>query len=149
MRYAVVAIGLAALAAGCATMPVAGVATPSSNATAIPSTPLDLGDWRHASAAETLSHFQDVVNSRYGAGVAAAAVSADLRRNDFTCGANNDPHSRGDPPAFICRKTVSANNCTNTWQVHLFDTHGDGRVARTRAIYDRRCNGDGLLGGNN
>jgi hypothetical protein len=31
--------------------------------------------------------------------------------------------------------------------VHLFDTHGDARIARARALYDRRCGREGLLGG--
>jgi hypothetical protein len=127
---------------------VGGVSTPSGPAS-IPSSALDLGDWRRGSEAATLSAFQDNVASRYGAGLAIAAVSGDLRRNEFNCGAAppRAAGNRGDPPAQVCRKTTSANGCTHTWQVHVFDAGGDGRLARTRGLYDRRCGGDGLLGG--
>ncbi len=92
--------------------------------------------------------FQQSVANRYSAGLAISAVSADLRRNDFSCGAApRQDAGRGDPPAQVCRHTVSASGCTHTWQAHLFDTRGDGRLARTRGLYDRRCGGDGLLGG--
>lgn len=146
MKYA--PILLAALALGaCAVMPVGGVSTPSGPAT-IPSSPLDLGDWRRASAAATLTQFQRNVASRYGLGLALTAVAADLRRNSFNCaGGRPEANGRGDPPEQICRRTTTASGCTHTWQVHLFDANGDGRLARTRGLYDRRCGGDGLLGG--
>jgi hypothetical protein len=138
---------LAALAlTACATMPVGGVSTPSGPAT-IPSGPLDLGDWRSASASATLQQFQNNVASRYGAGLALTTVAGDLRRNDFSCTANPQGAGPGDPPDQICRRTTTASGCTHTWQVHLFDANGDGRLARTRGLYDRRCGGDGLLGG--
>jgi hypothetical protein len=138
---------LAALAlAACTTMPVGGVSTPSGPAT-IPSGPLALGDWRSASAAATMQQFQSNVASRYGAGLALTAVAGDLRRNEFSCAANPPSGGPGDPPDQICRRTTTASGCTHTWQVHLFDTNGDGRLARTRGLYDRRCGGDGLLGG--
>lgn len=145
MKRIVVAAGLAALLAACATAPGGGVSSPTGPAS-IPSTPLDLGNWRAASEAVTLQGFQQTVAQRYGAGLALAAVSGDLRRAEFACAAA--PRSdRGDPPAQICRRTITASGCTHTWQVHLFDTRGDGRLARTRGLYDRRCGGDGLLGG--
>jgi hypothetical protein len=146
MKRIVFAIGLAAALAACAT-PIGGVSTPAGGP-AIPSTPLDLGDWRNASEAATLSAFQHGVASRYGAGLAISAAAADLRHNEFNCGAAPPLDAgRGDPPAQVCRRTVTASNCTHTWQVHLFDAGGDGRLARTRGLYDRRCGGDGLLGG--
>jgi hypothetical protein len=135
----------ALLAAACETMPVGGVSTPTGTG-AIPSTPLDLGDWRRASAAQVLSAFQQNIAARYSAGLALSAVSADLRRNDFNCAPPapaTDP--RGDPPEQVCRRTTTANGCTHTWQVHLFDN--SGRVERARGLYDRRCGNDGLLGG--
>jgi|CXWL01.1.fsa_nt_gi hypothetical protein len=132
--------------AACATMPVGGVSTPTGSAT-IPSSPLELGDWRRASAAATLSQFQGNVTGRYGVGLALGAVSSDLRRNEFACAANTETGGRGDPPDQICRKAVTVSSCTHTWQVHMFDEAGDGRLARTRGLYDRRCGGDGLLGG--
>ena len=146
MKVLKVRVAVAAcLALGaCETMP-AGPAAPPQPAV-IPTAALDLGDWRHASADAELSGFEQLVTRRYGAGLQLGAVVADLRRVQFTCAANHDTH-RGDPPAQICRKTVTENGCTHTWQVHLFDTGGDAVLARTRGLYDRRCGGDGLLGG--
>lgn len=146
MRYTTLALSLALFAAACETTSMGGGSAPA-GVGAIPSTPLDLGDWRHATAAAELSQFQSTVAARYAAGAPVSAAVADLRRNDFTCAANVDPNSRGDPPAHICRKTVTLENCTATWQVHLYDTRNDGRLARTRALYDRRCGNEGLLGG--
>ena len=143
MKYAAFALVLALSA--CATVPVS--VTPSApGAASIPSTPLELGDWRSASAAQILTGFEQTVNARYGAGLALTAATGDLRRAEFNCAAApRDETGRGAPPAQICRRTVSANNCTHTWQVHLF---GEGGVlAHARGLYDRRCGGDGLLGG--
>lgn len=141
-----IAAAFALALSACATAPVGGVSTPSGPAS-IPSTPLDLGDWRRASAASTLESFQRTINSRYGAGLQISAVAADMRRNEFNCAAPGRGDGRGDPPAQVCRKTVSVNGCTHTWQAHLFDANNDARLARTRGLYDRRCGGDGLLGG--
>lgn len=148
MKHArTLALAIAAIAlAACETIPTSGVQTPTGPAT-IPSTPLDLGDWRGGSEAAVLQAFQNNVAGRYGQGVAVAAASSDLRRNDFTCGAApaRTQEGRGDPPAQVCRRTTTASGCTHTWQVHLF---GDGEgLSRTRGLYDRRCGGDGLLGG--
>lgn len=142
MKYAMLALGLALLVSGCETM---SQSAPS--AAGAPSTALDLGDWRNAAPAATLTQFESAVASRYAAGSSVSDAAADLRRNDFTCAANNDTSGRGDPPAQICRKTVTADTCTGTWQVHLFDTSGDGRIARARALFDKRCGREGLLGG--
>lgn len=142
MKYAMLALGLALLVSGCETM---SQSAPS--AAGAPSTALDLGDWRNAAPAATLTQFESAVASRYAAGSSVSDAAADLRRNDFTCAANNDTSGRGDPPAQICRKTVTAGTCTGTWQVHLFDTSGDGRIARARALFDKRCGREGLLGG--
>jgi hypothetical protein len=137
----------ALILSACASMPVGGVATPSGSPN-IPAGALDLGDWRTASQAATLSAFQQNVASRYGVGVAISAASADLRRNEFNCGAAPDaPDDRGDPPATVCRRTITLNGCTHTWQVHLFDANNNGQLARTRGLYDRRCGNEGLLGG--
>jgi hypothetical protein len=142
MKYAFALLTLGA--AACATMPVGGASAPAGSHS-LPSTPIELGDWRHASAAATLSQFESAVEARYGQGIAISAAVADLRRNSFNCSVNNDPNSRGDPPAQICRKTVTADACTSTWQVHLFGAAG--QLDHARALYDRRCGGDGLLGG--
>jgi hypothetical protein len=138
---------LALTLAACETTAISSPSAPSGGAT-VPSTPLELGDWRSASEAATLQAFQQTVTSRYGEGLAVSAASADLRRNEFNCGAAPaQDRGRGDPPAQVCRKTATASGCTHTWQVHLFDTGGNGELARTRGLYDRRCGGDGLLGG--
>ncbi len=130
----------------CATLPDS---TPSGRSAvgAIPSASINLGDWHRAAPTAVAQHFEREVAGRYAAGLDLGAVSADLRRNDFTCAANRDSAGRGDPPDQICRKTVTVDGCTHTWQVHLRDTEGNGVLARSRAIYDRRCGGDGLLGG--
>lgn len=147
MRNAIssASLGFVLLAAACVT-PVGGASTPSGPAT-IPSAPLNLGDWRRANANTIIQNFEREVSARYGLGLALSAVSADLRRNEFTCAANAQTSGRGDPADQVCRKTVSAENCTHTWQVHLFDENGNSALTRARALYDRRCGGDGLLGG--
>jgi hypothetical protein len=143
-RFAIAAASTLALVA-CETLPTSGPAGPSAPAS-IPSTPLDLGNWREANEATTLQTFQQTVAGRYGAGLELSAASADLRRNEFNCGAAPpQDQGRGDPPAQVCRRTVTASGCTHTWQVHLF-ANGD-RLDHTRGLYDRRCGNDGLLGG--
>lgn len=137
--FAALALALGA----CATIPVAS--TP--NAPRLPTAPLELGDWRGAGASAVAQHFQREVAQRYASGLQLNAVAGDLRRYEFNCSANTGAAGRGDPPDQICRRTISADNCTHTWQVHLFDTNGDSVLTRSRALYDRRCGGDGLLGG--
>lgn len=144
MKRFVAAVGLVLALGACQTVPT-GVATPTGPAT-IASGPVELGDWRNASEQATLQAFQQGVAARYGAGVELSAASADLRRNEFTCGAAPpQDNGRGDPPAQVCRRTVTASGCTHTWQVHLFASNSV--LSRTRGLYDRRCGGDGLLGG--
>jgi hypothetical protein len=146
MKRLVAAAALAALAA-CATTPVSGPSAPS-GPPSIPSAAIELGDYRTANEAATLQAFQQQIASRYGAGTPISAVSADLRRGEFSCGAAPpQDRGRGDPPAQVCRRTITANNCTHTWQVHLFGDAGASALARTRGLYDRRCGNDGLLGG--
>jgi hypothetical protein len=133
---------LLALAAACATMPASGP-------TSIPPGQLDLGgEWRTASIGSVHSRFQSAAQTRYRPGLSLAAASGDLGRQGFRCAANTD--RRGDPPDQVCRKTVTYEGCTHTWQVHLYDQTQaalGGALARTRALYDRRCGGEGLLGG--
>ncbi len=144
--YLAAAVLVLALAA-CETIPTGSPSAPSAPA-AIPSTPLDLGDWRNTTEAATLQAFQQAVASRYGEGLAVNAASADLRRNEFNCGpAPEQDQGRGARPAQVCRRTMTANGCTHTWQVHLFDEGGNAQIAGTRGLYDRRCGGDSLLGG--
>lgn len=144
-RFAVLALSALALSA-CTTVATNGAAAPSGPA-AIPTSAIELGDWRNATPAATLQAFQQTINARYGVGLELSAVTADMRRNEFNCAAPDPGHGRGDPPAQVCRRTVSANGCTHTWQAHLYDEGDSNRLARTRGLYDRRCGGDGLLGG--
>jgi len=148
MKYArTIVVSLALLLGACETLPTGGGVTEPPGPATIPSGAISLGDWRNASEAATLETFQQGVTSRYGAGLPIANVSADLRRNEFNCGAApaRAEGNRGDPPVQVCRKTTTANGCTHTWQVHLFGD--DGALSRTRGLYDRRCGSDGLLGG--
>lgn len=138
-------LAAALLLSACATVPT-DASSPTSGAAL--EGDLELGDWRSADQATMLAAFQQHVESRYGAGIALSDAVADLRSNDFNCGdaPTVDEQGRGDPPAQVCRRTATANNCTHTWQVHLFETT-DARIARTRGLYDRRCGNEGLLGG--
>lgn len=145
MRHARLCLaGLAAFTGACTTMPTG--APPRTAPPGLPSAPLELGDWRRASPGATLSQFEQIVARRYQRGLALSTASSDLRRNAFNCADNRDT-TRGDPPDQICRKTVTVEGCTHTWQVHLFDEDNNAILLRTRGLYDRRCGGDGLLGG--
>ncbi len=146
MRYASLLFAAALLVSACETLPAA---TPPPPGGASLTGELDLGDWRNATESATRDAFQQNVSNRYGAGLLLADATADLRGRDFNCGAApaQDAQGRGDPPAQVCRRTVTLNRCTHTWQVHLFEQNDDARVARTRGLYDRRCGNDGLLGG--
>jgi len=146
--FAVSAVALASMAlAGCETTAVGAKPETSAAVTSAPAGPIELGDWQHAAPAAELTQFQQLVAARYGAGLALTAASQDLQHNQFACAPNHDTGRQGDPPVEICRKTVTQAGCTHTWQVHLFDTHGDARLRNARALYDRRCGNDGLLGG--
>lgn len=140
------AFAAALLASACVSVPSAATA-PAAAVASIPSEPLELGDWRRGNSGAAAQHFERAIAARYGAGLALASVSSDLRRNDFACVANRDTAGRGDPPDQICRKAVAADNCTHTWQVHLYDAGNNNVLVRARALYDRHCGGDGLLGG--
>lgn len=142
LRWAVV-VAAVALAA-CETVST-GAPAPSAPA-AIPNTPLSLGEYRNATPAATFTEFEQIVAGRYAAGLPLSAVMADLRGAQFACAAPNPGDGRGDPPAQVCRRAINANNCRHTWQVHVWDAQNDARVSRTRALYDRSCGDDGLLG---
>ena len=142
MKYAPI-LAAALLLAACETLPAAA---PAAEAGARLEGDLDLGEWRTANEAATLSAFEQNVTNRYGAGIAISDAAADLRRSEFNCGdAPPLDQGRGDPPAQVCRRTVTLDSCTHTWQVHLFGA--DEQIARTRGLYDRRCGTEGLLGG--
>lgn len=142
-RFAALAALTLALAA-CET--TGGVSAPP--LVPVPSTPLELGDYRNATEAQTLQAFQQHVAARYAPGVRINTAVEDLDDQEFSCGdAPEQDNGRGDPPAQVCRRTITAANCTHTWQAHLYDTGGDGVLVRTRGLYDRRCGNEGLLGG--
>ncbi|MGE3143858.1 MAG: hypothetical protein AB7L65_11110, partial [Hyphomonadaceae bacterium] len=109
----------------------------------IPQSAIALGDYRRAIAAQVAQRFSSEISGRYGQSVNLADARSDLTRNQFACMA--PPASqRGDPPAQVCRRILAEAGCTHTWQVHLY---GGPALARTRALYDRACGDDGLLGG--
>ena len=143
MKYAPI-LASALLLAACETLPAP---TPSTEASAARfEGDIDLGEWRTADEAATLSAFQHNVTNRYGAGIAISDAAADLRRTEFSCGdAPPQDQGRGSPPAQVCRRTITLNGCTHTWQVHLFGA--EEHIASTRSLYDRRCGNEGLLGG--
>jgi hypothetical protein len=144
MKYAPILVA-ALLLAACETIPTA---SPPPETGARFEGDLDLGGWRTANEAATLSAFQQNVTDRYSAGIAISDATTDLRRTEFNCGdAPPQDQGRGDPPAQVCRRTTTFSGCTHTWQVHLFDQDGNERLARTRGLYDRRCGNEGLLGG--
>src|SRR5262245_13242422 len=105
MRHLLPSLMVLALAA-CTTVPASGPTAPSA-ARGIPTTPIELGD-RHAPQEAVMQQFEQTVTARYATGLALTEVSADLRGNEFNCAANADTGERGDPPAQICRKTVTA-----------------------------------------
>src|SRR5262245_60018002 len=145
-RFLIVAAALALPA--CET--TGGVAPPPPAAVAIPAGPLSLGNWQSASAAATLTEFEQIVANRYAAGVAVDAAVADMGRNQFACAvARPAEDGRGAPATQVCRKTTTASGCTHTWQVHFFANGDANVVGRVRGLYDRRCGNDGLLGGPN
>jgi hypothetical protein len=151
MRILAGTIGLSLALAACTTVPSlssggggAPPATAPPRAAVMPTAPLELGDLSTGALAIE-RRFSNVVANRYPAGAALPAIEADLRRSGFACA---PPASRrGDPPAKACRRMVRAQGCGHTFQVHLFDQGRNGRLARVRALYDRQCGGDGLLGG--
>lgn len=134
----------AAALAACALAACQTLGPPRGGAARIPAEPMELGNWRNASEAATLSAFERTVANRYGAGLAYDAVASDMRRNEFDCAAAPSG-GRGAPPTGVCRRTLVNAGCTHTWQVHLFAQAQ--RLERARALYDRRCSSDGLLGG--
>jgi len=138
--------GLSLVASACATLPASSPSTPSGPM--IPSGTLNLGgEWRQASVGAVLERFQREVSGRYAVGLQMAAVEGDLRGAAFNC---SRPRNAGaTSPTEICRKTETVGDCTHTWQVHLFNAPDTAMLARSRALYDRRCGSDGLLGGPN
>lgn len=147
-------VPLAALVAltACATTPLSTsapgkppLASAPTRATAMPTTPIDLGDPGKASPDAAAARFSGQILRRYPDKAPLTAVEADLRRNAFACGPSKA--KRGDPPDRICRRTLKASGCTHTFQVHLFVDGKAAALDRVRALYDRQCGGDGLLGG--
>ena len=144
MKYAPILVA-ALLLAACETLPTAASSTTETGARL--EGDLDLGAWRTANEASTLTAFQQNVTNRYRVGLALSDATADLRRAEFICGdaPPRDEEGRGTPPAQVCRRTVTVQGCTHTWQVHLFDENAS--LSHTRGLYDRRCGNEGLLGG--
>jgi hypothetical protein len=145
MKYAAPLFAAVLLLSACETIPAS--APPAEAGVALDGD-LDLGDWRAGDQATTQAAFEQNASGRYRVGLTLASATADLRRSEFNCGDAPplDEQGRGDPPAQVCRRTITQNGCTHTWQVHLFGGD-DANVSRTRGLYDRRCGNEGLLGG--
>jgi hypothetical protein len=111
---------------------------------AMPSSPVELGDLS-AQPAAVERRFTSAMSQRYPQGAPLTAVEADLRRNGFACSPSTAV--KGDPPRRICRRIVSAQGCRHTFQIHLYDEKRNGQLVRVRALHDRQCGSDGLLGG--
>jgi len=109
-----------------------------------PTGALDLGDWRGSSQRAVADRFSATIAQRYAQGAPLTQATADLTSQRFSCAAGQ-ASGRGAPPAQICRREIRQGDCAHTWQVHLYATQA--RLARTRALYDRTCGDDGLLGG--
>jgi hypothetical protein len=137
MRSAVLAV-LTALALASCVSPSAGPTTPGRAAG------IDFGDWQRASQRSVAARFSGGIERRYRQGAPLPEVVADLRVNRFAC-TPGQPTRRGVAPSQICRRSLRDRGCVHTWQVHIFASRQS--LARARALYDRACEGDGLLGG--
>lgn len=142
---------LALLAACASTLPgsttasVPGAVAPRGGG--LPGGPIDLGDWRRADQQGQQQRFSALIVRRYAAGAPLSTALSDLRSNQFACAAPARGRA-GDPPAQVCRRTLSDAGCTHTWQAHLWADAGGAKLARVRGLYDKRCAKDGgLLGG--
>ncbi|MBI1187651.1 MAG: hypothetical protein GC206_10050 [Alphaproteobacteria bacterium] len=139
---AVAALIVAVCLAACATTPISAPLSPTGSGR--PTGEIDLGDWRGGSARAVAQRFSQTVAQRYAAGAPLTQATSDLRGQRFDCAAG-ERDGRGSPPSQVCRREIRNGACAHTWQVHLFAD--DGRLARTRGLYDRTCGDDGLLGG--
>lgn len=152
MSPRIAAFAALSVLAACSTAPSpgAGVGKPPpaaapARATSMPTQPIDLGEPAKAGVDATTARFSGQILRRYPEKAALAAVEADLKRNSFACGPAKA--RRGDPPDRVCRRVLKAAGCTHTFQVHLFIDGKAATLDRIRALYDRQCGGDGLLGG--
>lgn len=142
-------LGMVLALAGCETLlasraPTLPAAATAPRAAAGMSGPIDLGDWRTASAAAVLQRFSSHILNRWPVGAPIARAAADLSTAGFSCA---PPRRRGtESPDQSCRRQVRERECTHIWTVTLYDDAGAVNVSRVRALYDRRC-GDGLAGG--
>jgi hypothetical protein len=137
MRSAVLVV-LTALALASCVSPSAGPSAPGRPGG------IEFGDLQRASQRSVASRFSGGIERRYRQGAPLSEVVADLRANRFTC-APGQPTRRGVAPSQICRRSLRDRGCVHTWQVHIFAALQS--LTRTRALYDRACEGDGLLGG--
>lgn len=127
----------------------AGPAPTAPRGVSAPSGPIEIYDYRRASAATVAQSFARGIERRYAIGLAFLVALADLRASQFVCTASAAGRG-GDPPDQVCRRSITENDCTHTWQVHLWDDApgAASKVSRVRGLHDRRCKADdGLLGG--
>jgi len=120
------------------------------HAASMPKTPIAVADLIRDDSGAAGGRFAAQMLARYPAGAPLSVVQADLTANSFACTPPPPPvrgAPRGDPPVRICRREIRAADCKIGLQVHLFSGAPAGRLGRLRALYDRRCGADGLLGG--
>lgn len=142
----VILVGFLAIAA-CAPFPTApptGAAPPTGTAGFNPG-PVPLGAYERSSASAVARSFAEALGRRYAPDAPLSAITADLSANAFSCRASR--HRLGDPPDQVCRRSAKAGDCDHTWQIYLYDDRGATRLSRVRAVYDRACGPDPLLGG--
>jgi hypothetical protein len=120
-----------------------GIVTPTGEGR--PTGPIALGDYDKDKPDDVRRDFAGDIIRRYAVGAPLRTATADLAANKFECAKStiNAP----DPPAQICRRQIKTGDCVNVWSAYLYDTKGDAKIARVRALYDRRCAADPLLGG--
>ena len=141
--------GLVSLLTACATSSTPPGAVAPRGGPVPPTGQIDLGSWRRGNADGVTQQFAATVARRYGAGLAFAVATGDLRANQFVC-ARPTAARAGDPPDQVCRRQIVEAGCTHTWQAHLWDDAPGpaAKLSRVRGLYDKRCAADGgLLGG--
>jgi hypothetical protein len=149
-RLTAIAIAAALALGACETVPAPAPEPTPGGGAMMGETPLALGgDLRRRSVGDVLEAFNRELTARYANAPELEAVADDLRANAFTCAPPSAGGQGEETPALVCRRTETAGDCTHTWQAHLFEAPDGRQLARVRGLYDRRCGGEGLLGGPN
>lgn len=145
-RMTMHARAVGALLAALAVLAASGCAALRSKTPAGEAPAIELGDYAKGVEADVLAAFAKTASARFAKGEPLAAALKDLAANKFDCAASIQ--KGGEPPAQVCRRVIKADDCTNTWQVHLFAGGAEKDVVeRARGLYDKTCGKEELLGG--